>query len=223
MIQKIGVCLVTVSLALCNGEAFPASEGSCARSELSKSEIDQCLSNNDKCEVLGTLSERVELHGVVGSAPFEAESTKKSGTQVRLEPSLIYFEIVKPVSVRFAGDEYAKRFLFEIDGHAIKSEFPCVGSEPIWLQRGWYILQIRPGLENPLGERRVFRAVIDPGGGEAAEIKKNGDSEVYPVRQDEEEERIFRKIRQRFSVMMKSMGLTVLSIMVLSLTYVLTS
>ena len=139
-----------------------AYDGGCGQSELSESEISECVTNGKNCNAIGAFSNRVQTIEDVGAKAdqFRNQEPKRSNAQPK--PSLIYFEVVDPVSVRFSGKGYKKLFLFEIDGRRVSAAFRCVRDATKVLSPGHYILQGYHDMEFLNAGNREFRLSIEP-------------------------------------------------------------
>ena len=133
--------ILVLLILLWNIDALKADEGACGRSELLASEIRACVTSVDNCESLGTLTQKVVVFDEVRARADRSQTKEKSNGRDRMNPSLIYFEVVKPTSVRFSGKGYRRLFLFEIDGRSVRTTFQCVRNSTKWLSPGRYILQ----------------------------------------------------------------------------------
>lgn len=118
-----------------------AETANCGQNELSKSEISSCIDNGEECRTIGILSDRIQILDPVN------KSTKPDTQRVS---SLIYFEVVDPISVRFSGKGYKNLSLFEINEERVLTSFRCVENAETILSPGQYVLKSHRNV-NPLG------------------------------------------------------------------------
>ena len=162
-----------------NIDASGVDNGACGQSELSASEISDCVTNEKNCNAIGAFSNRVETIEDVGAKAdqFRNQEPKRSNAQPK--PSLIYFEVVDPVSVRFSGNGYKNLFLFEIDGRKVSAAFRCVRDATKVLSPGHYILQGYHDMEFLDAGNREFRLSIEPVSS-TSDTQTPGGNEVLP-------------------------------------------
>ena len=163
---KLQIGILVLVVACWNTDLLTASDTTCGQSELSQSEISVCLKSGVNCVAVGVLAKKVQVFEEVSESVYRFKHQEPNSVTDRfrsaLKPSLIYFQVVKPMSIRFSGKGFRDRFLFEIGDRGVSTTYRCVGGSTKWLSPGRYVLQSFHDMDY-LSERvAVLGSTIEP-------------------------------------------------------------
>ena len=204
--------LLTVALA-CNTVTVEANEDICGQSTLTESQITSCITSGVNCEDVGSLTGKVQVFEVPEVDADRLQNQDQRNQNAFVEPSLIYFEVATPMSVRFSSLGYQRLFLFQIDEQGVSATFNCVEGSTKWLDRGRYILQSYHDSDQLAQGKREFRSIIEVLGTNsltenvAGRSSATSDTKRY-------EKRVVREPEKRFSFLGR-LGLIALGIFAL--------
>ena len=138
-----------------------ANEDICGQSTLTESQITTCITSGVNCEDVGALSGKVRVFEVAEVETDRLQDQGAGNQNALIEPSLIYFEVTTPVSVRFSSSGYQRLFLFQIDEQGVSATFRCIGGSTKWLDRGRYILQSYHDRGQLADGKSEFQSIIE--------------------------------------------------------------